>query len=299
MTKTDNMNLSSDALTIVRRDYFHILEHINLLVDCLKVGTVSKAEVFALPYGELDDVGADEVMIKVSRLSGEDAFNKALSHLLDFELRHENQAGVMAQRLPGVICIQHPDENDVRTRVVEINRLKKVFEQTILQLANHTDTRFELVSTAVPNLIRKAFTRNIMVGKPSYSRIGFSWVRLYSQSKADTKENWVKKIELAKGAKKNSVDHDDWVKAIEMEKQQLMKANDAEMFRTIRPLRVTPMMNIRDEDTARKQTTKIAHSPIWFINQDVTIGELNTYMGQAKADAAAPVVERLHLYKVM
>ncbi len=299
MTISDNGTPDADAVAIVRREYWHLVEHIKLLIDCLKMGAVTKAQLYALPYGELDDVGVDKVMIDVSPLSGDAAFEKALLHLLDFELRHENQAGVMAQRLPGVICIRHPDEDELRRRVAEINRLKKAFERTILQLANHTNTRFELVSNAVPNLIRKAFTRQIMIGEPGYARIGFSWVRLHSQSKAQNKQFWIDKLEQAKSANKNSAAHEDWVKAIDIENRQLMNANDAELFRIRRPLRITPMMNIRDENKKSRQTTKIAHSPIWFINQDVTIGELGPYIGQAKADALAPVVERLHLYKVM
>ncbi|WP_369812668.1 DNA replication terminus site-binding protein [Alkalimonas collagenimarina] len=75
---------------------------------------------------------------------------------------------------------------------------------------------------------------------------------------------------------------------------------DSEYFRTVRPLRITPIVNLkynRSQNGEFNKTTMIAHSPLIVLNDRPKLSPLKPYTGKRIKDAkAGPLIARLHLY---
>lgn len=269
---------SENNIQRLREHYFYMMGHIEQLSLALAECTFSHATCFSLPLLSKDDLGDEPDYIHVDMVTGQHAVNMAIEHLSQHEIK-DNMPGVFAQRLPGVISLTLEDKKagEMRQRINTINTLKTEFALLIKSLSPNTDTRFEIVSQALPNLIKKTVARKILVAPEFCQRIGFSWKRFYSVRKK-TPEQWdlYLKNALEKGRPKGC-EQDKWEQAITIERNILRNNNDASIFTSRRPIRITPAINLTMREGDVKATTVVAHSPLWVFNQTPIIGALNSF----------------------
>jgi DNA replication terminus site-binding protein len=283
-------------------DYLNMKERIKLLAGELNELSPENCVCFSLPNLSKEDLGDEPNKILVETLTGQHALNMAIEHLSQHELK-ESVPGIFAPRLPGTIVlnVEEAIACDIKSRINDINALKVKFAISIKRLSPSTDVRFEIVKEVLPNLIKKTAVRKILLAPEQCHRIGFTWKRFYSVRKK-TPEEWDKYLENAIVTGKHK--GPEWEQAIEMERQVLRNNNDASVFISRRPIRITPAMNLNVtmNNGKTKATTVVAHSPLWVINQAPSIRGLKTF------DANGPkrkinerneelLIPRLHLYR--
>ncbi|TQF66187.1 DNA replication terminus site-binding protein [Pseudoalteromonas luteoviolacea] len=292
----------SDVIHKIRLDLRYIKDHINQVSEVLQSATLmSDSGVYTLPSLSGNDIAQELAHIEPVMLTGQAALYQFATHSINFILR-EKHPGVMAHRLPGCLCFKTEHESELRERITLVNRLKSEFDQFIqLHAGNNTDERFETVSQAVPFLIRKAAARNVLMAPSNTFSVSFSWSHSTSRSAVKPRSYWYEKLDRTLVATQSDVNAEGWAQAIAQEKRALANANDTELFQVIRPLRVTPINNIkfnRVADGTHRKTTMVAHSPILVFNDEPKISTMKPYHGaRIKKREVEPIIERLHLYK--
>ena len=195
---------------------------------------------------------------------------------------------------------QTKDEKEIRDRIWIINNLKNEFDDYVKIHAGKTkDERFETIKVAVPDLVRKAFSRKILLAPSGVTNASFSWSHSMSISKPQHRDVWDKRLEKALQSKLNHPDYDNWQTAVQMERKALLQKNDTDYFKIKRPLRVVPIMNVtyNNDDQEKKKTTYVAHSPLLIINNNPKVSSLKDYHGfSRKKNEENPVNDRLHLF---
>lgn len=282
----------------VKGDYYHLLSHIDSLINYLKESTELKATVFLLPPSTAEDVGANQIELNPQAITGSEAINRALNHLSDHHLT-PGQPGVMAKRLPGILNIQTKKPEEIISRVLRINKLKDELSLLIRSYSNSIDEQYLLTKSAIPLGIRKAISRHIhYLDNADLKSVRFSLSGRTSMSKPYSRNHWLKKLERSKTAKVDNVNHEEWLALIDIESKALISLPESTMLRVERPLRKTPILNIRYLDG--KKTTVIAHSPLWIFNGVEHIKPFGNYRGSSSVPAKnkKPILPRLHLYKL-
>jgi DNA replication terminus site-binding protein len=280
------------------------MTHIQLLITLLSQSKIYKqSTVHELPSPEKEDIGAVYQDLKSIHLTGQDAFEKYSWHISNVKL-NKNRVGLMSVRVPGCLIIETNEEQEIRERIEVINTLKKSFDDLIKhQGGKNKDERFEIVSQAVPDLVRKALSRQILVSPKYTSNVSYAWSNSTSISKPLHKDEWDKRLENAIAFKRNHPNAKNWQTAIEIERSTLRAITDTDFFKVKRPLRVVPIMNVKylSEKVSgiQKKTTYIAHTPLLVINDLPKLSILKNYSGSTKKKLIQehPVIERLHLYK--
>ncbi|MBQ4839734.1 MULTISPECIES: DNA replication terminus site-binding protein [Pseudoalteromonas] len=286
----------------IRADLHYLQVHIGEALTLLKDAQLQPCSaVYELPRLTQENIAEHAPTILPNPLFNEQARQRFLHHALDFTLKG-NHPGVMARRLPGCLCFSTPHDQELRERVAHVNQLKSEFDTFIQHHAGkNPDQRFELVSQAVPLLIRKAVSRNLLLAPQDTFSLSYSWSHSTSRSAIQPRQYWHEKLDRTLQSKLSDVNASNWVKMIEQEKKALANANDSEYFRTIRPLRITPIVNLkynRGQNGEFNKTTMIAHSPVIVLNDRPKLSPLKPYTGKRIRDArAGPVIARLHLYR--
>lgn len=294
---------NATELDQLRKMHKHTMLHISELVEEMNEGSFhSASEVYRLPNRTEDDIGSDCESVTVEAVNHEQAIKAYFFHLKNVTVSPE-QPGMMAKRLPGCMLLSHPDESSIRERIAVINGLKKDFDAFISAHAKNRNQRFDLVSSAIPMLSRKAMSRQIMLAPTDTFFVAYTWVKPYSASKALSKKEWIDKLDGSLKQKSGISDVEQWQASIEIEKKALENYNTAEFFRMVRPVRVAPHMNVRyrrESDAKSHATTSyVAHSPLLVINNVPKVNPLQCYAGPSRGGQNnAPVIERLHLYPV-
>lgn len=287
----------------LREHYFNMMEHIKLLRELLSQSASPYSVCFVLPHLSKEDIGIEPCAIHVEKVTGQYALNMAIEHLSQHELK-EDVPGLFAQRLPGVIFLNltPEDTQEAEQRIEAINSLKAMFAGLVKALSPNKDVRFEIVSQALPNLIKKSVARKILVAPEHCKRIGFTWKRFYSVRKKTPLE-WDEYLENAiKKGRPKGVEQTNWEQAIEIERQILRNNDDAAAFVSRRPLRIAPAMNLTMSGGKVKATTVVAHSPLWVFNQVPTVGVLNDFNDGAQKRQGSEreeqlLIPRLFLYR--
>ncbi|MCI2286019.1 DNA replication terminus site-binding protein [Colwellia sp. MSW7] len=286
----------------LREQYFFMMDHIEQLGIVLANCDSPQSVCFTLPTLSEDDLGDDPAIIPVQTLTGKHAIDVAIGHLSQHEIK-EQVPGVFSPRLPGVISLTLTDKKcrEVHQRINVINALKTDFALLVQSLSPSVDVRFEIVSQALPNLIKKAVARKILVAPEHCKRIGFSWKRFFSIRKK-TPEQWDKYLENALKSKPKGCEQDKWEQSIAIERNIVRNNNDAAILISRRPIRITPAMNVVMQEGKVKATTIVAHSPLWVFNQNPTIGMLSDFGANKTKRKTVErdetlLISRLHLYR--
>ena len=295
-TIIEDMAIDASVVQKIKQEYFHLLDHVDSLVSCLHSQKSLRAIVFTLPVGQSQDVGLGHINIKPQRVEGRQAIEQALMHYSDFRI-HQNQAGVMAKRLPGALWVKTNNECEITDRIRIINQKKDEFMQLVQSISPYPDQQFEAMKDAVPMIIRKAVGRHI----PCYNtgaleRIRFSMSKRVSMSKTQPRSYWLEKLEKSRNYVMRQADSESWAKQIDIEQKALSSLPESALLRVERPIRKVPIANIYTTNSTK--TTLVAHSPIILFDDDVSIGPFRQYTGSAagEVETKEPIIPRWHLY---
>lgn len=290
--------VSNEYISKVRINYYHLLSHIESLIGYLKKHTDMQATVFQLPILTPDDVGQSNMHIPLTVRVGDPALDLALNHFTEHTLK-DNQAGVTANRLPGVINVKTQQPMAVIERINRINTLKDEFSVLIRSYSKSEDEQFLLTKEAIPFAVRKAICRHIhAIQQQEIKSVRFSLSGRTSMSKTYKREYWIKKLEKSRQAKSGKINPDDWNDLIDIEVERLNRLPESTLLRIERPLKKAPIVNVRLLNGTK--TTIIAHSPVLIFNGEGLIKPLADYEGRSTSGGndKAPIIPRLHLYEV-
>jgi len=282
----------------IRQQYYYLVSHIDSLMAFLHEYTQLNAEVFVLPKPNVSDVGKEIAHFDVQHVKGIEAVSRALHHFADDKLKVD-QAGVMANRMPGVIKVSTEQPDELVKRIARINEEKDTLMKMIRTGANSSTDQFLLTKSAIPYGIRKAIGRHIYVyEQDSLKSLSFSVTPRSSMSKIQNRDFWINKLESSQKYTPLSKRGADFDAQIEIEHKVLSALPPTAQLRTVRPIRRTPIMNILYQDS--KKASQIAHSPVFVINDaKVKVNEMQSYTVKALDESKTePVIARWHLYQV-
>ncbi|OUX87121.1 MAG: hypothetical protein CBB95_09845 [Alteromonas sp. TMED35] len=283
----------------IREDYFALLSHIDSLNLVLRGQQMLHATVYMLDVGKVQDVGIQHINLAPDVVTGRQAFERGLLHYSDHHLVDE-QAGVMAKRLPGVIQLRVDDQQEICDRVNIINQRKDSLMQLVRDVSPDKDVQFEVMKQAIPMGIRKAIGRHIhVIPKDELKRLSFSFSNRVSMSKKASRDEWLKKLDNSEKYARSQLDSTAWSEQIDIERKALSTLPPSALLRQERPIRKTPIANVYFH--RRRKTTFVAHSPILVLDDNVELGGFRMYQGDSSGKRSAkkePVVPRLHLYWV-
>ncbi len=283
----------------IREDYFALLSHIDSLNLVLRGQQMLQATVYMLDVGKVQDVGIQHINLVPGIISGRQAFERGLLHYSDHHLVDE-QAGVMAKRLPGVIQLRVDDQQEICDRVNIINQRKDSLMQLIRDVSPDKDVQFEVMKQAIPMGIRKAIGRHIhVIPKGELKRLGFSFSNRVSMSKKARRDDWLRKLDNSEKYARGHIDATSWSQQIEIERKALSALPPSAILRQERPIRKTPIANVYFRN--KRKTTFVAHSPILVLDDNVELVGFREYRGDASGKRSLTkelIIPRLHLYLV-
>ena len=281
----------------IRQQYYYLVSHIDSLMAFLHEYTQLNAEVFVLPKPNVSDVGKEIAHFDVQHVKGIEAVSRALHHFADDKLKVD-QAGVMANRMPGVIKVSTEQPDELVKRIARINEEKDTLMNMIRTGANSSTDQFLLTKSAIPYGIRKAIGRHIYVyEQDSLKSLSFSVSKRSSMSKVQNRDFWLKKLEASQKYTPPSIRQDGFDIQIEIERKVLSSLPETALLRTVRPIRRTPIMNILYQ-TGQK-ASQVAHSPVFVVNDsEVKVNPMKSYNIKAvDEDRTEPLIARWHLYQ--
>lgn len=303
MNKNKEVDLSPavlNSVSVVREQYYYLLSHIDALVQFFIEEAQLKADVFVLPNPNVNDVGSAMASFSVQQVKGQEAVSRALDHFADHKLKFL-QAGVMANRLPGVLHVSGISQSEVVARITKVNAEKDKLMGLIRSCSSSMTEQFLLTKAAIPYAIRKSIGRHIHVYEQGQLKsVSFSVSKRSSTSKVQPRQQWLEKLERSRKYVMSLQDSDvsSWNDQIDIEEKALNQLPESAMLRIVRPLRKSPIINLVYEDG--KKASQIAHSPIVVLNDvHVKVNPMKSYHVEAVASInnKEAVVPRWHLYR--
>lgn len=302
MKENDGIELTEVVISnvsLVQEQYYYLLSHIDALVVYLHEEAQLYANVFVLPKPTVKDVGNNKIILDVHNVKGREAVDRALNHFTDHKLK-TGQAGVMANRLPGVLHVKVTDENEVLFRIDKINLEKDKLMMLIRSAYVSMSEQFLLTKAAIPYAIRKSIGRHIHIyPQGRLSSVSFSVSKRSSMSKVMPRKHWLEKLERSRKYVMSRKDGDttSWEDQIDIEQKVLSQLPEQAQLRIVRPLRKSPIVNLLYSDGAK--ASQIAHSPIIIVNdKGVKLNPMKSYSVESKAvSIKEAVIPRWHLYE--
>ena len=279
----------------IREQYYYMVSHIDALVRYFHEESYMDADIFVLPKPVVNDVGKAIASFVVQHKKGQEAVQRALHHFTDDKLKVE-QAGVMANRLPGVLHVQCNNPSDVIARIAKINHEKDILMGMIKTSSACSTEQFLLTKAAVPYAIRKAIGRHMYVfNQGELKSVGFSVSKRSSMSKSYKRDYWLEKLDKSEKFSAQQTDAETWADQIEKERKLLSGLAPTAMLRIVRPIRKTPIVNLLYEDD--RKYSPIAHSPIIVLNdRGLKVNPMKNYIvGATGDDQTATIIPRWHL----
>ena len=286
--------------------YADIQERLRLLFEVIdERATDIRAYVYQLPTPSNEDIGDKPTLIRVTPIDGMPAYQLAKTHSFLHTLNQE-RSGRVLPRLPGIVMIDHPDPLDCLSRMADINRAKDDFKGLMGNTGKDKNDRFDIVSKALPDLVKLQTFRHLLFLNSAAQTIGFSWVNRNSV-KCFKKQEVIALLQKANDYYQDRQPLSAFLEMVQKEIHEIDGYSDKAEFVIRRPQRITPMMNVRyySPKTAILPNHKmpaniVAHSPLFVFNQSPKINDLKTYVrpdNEITLDDTAPVIQRLHLYE--
>lgn len=282
----------------IRSQFDNIENLIDQLIIELKQQELIYCSYYQLPEVSPDTESQFNEEISVTALNSDQAFKKCCDSFKDFYKRTE-LSGRVLKRHPGIIAIKSEQPDLIIQRIKQINEAKHKLKNIIIDSGNN-DARFELVHSAVPNLITLCAYRNIHYETQSPYSIRFTWmnkhsIKLLSKSEALT---LLDNSEIFGST--NKISSQSWHDIIQKEKLNVLSLKDDEKLRIRRPTRVSPQVNIRYDANNRYHVS--AALPFIIINPDseVKFGVLKDYIkknNHPRKKQNHYLIERLYLEK--
>lgn len=232
--------------------------------------------------------------IPVTPLEGLDALNKSCSAFKDV-FKQPELSGKLLTRHPGVIGIKG-DAPEIRALISAINQEKQNFKQIVLS-EKSKDTRFELVHSAIPNLITLAFYRQIFCESRSAYSVRFTWMHKHSIQHLSAKQALTFLQQNQRHKPMITQDKATWQAMVEQEKQRIVGLSENKKLRIRRPIRVSPQVNVRFSASDRYHVSAALPFILFNAEKVTKIGKLTDYAKKpdTRAKKSRYLIERLFL----
>lgn len=296
MTPTDNLKLT----------YLHLMEQMRLAFDLItEHASDINARVFTLPAASNEDIGETVKHIDVTPISGEQAYVHSRQHYFKHTLDTQ-RSGRVLNRLPGVVCIQHPEPHDCITRLEAINQTKKEMKDLIQAVPGNKTERFETIAKILPDIVKLQVTRQLLFIDTPAKSVGFTWANRNAMQRM-SKDDVLEKLKTTNEYAKQKEGLSDFYEMVQEETRIISSFKGEPEFTIRRPLRVAPMMNIHYHNPKepiipqrKNPANMVAHSPLLVFNHTPTIHPLEDFERPANSDQTSMtlVIPRLHLYEV-
>lgn len=261
--------------------------------------------VYQLPPPQNDEIGTQPETIPVASFEDDAAYRMAKYHYFRFKISLE-RSGRILPRMPGVIMIDHPDHKECLERLHAINVAKLAFKALVSGISTDKNERFTVVSQAIPDLVKLQMFRQLLFVDAPVKKIGFTWAHRHSMKRLK-KDDVLALLAVTDKYYKKRQPLSDFRQIVEKEQRYIASFNDKSRFIIRRPLRCTPMMNLRYETpklglmVAHKNPNNlVAHSPLLLLNHHPDVGGLKSYvkpMVETELNPLEAVIPRLYLYE--
>ena len=299
-----------DNRMLISAIYNELIEHQRLLMATIKDdASLSSACVYTYPKYSDADIGKPVEEIPISPFTGEAALSRALAHLFDHKL-DESRSGRLVRRLPGTIVIEHPEPISLLRRMHKVNQLKNELQEHIQAISPDLKKRHELISRILPDLVRIMATRDILYANKPLISVGFTWKHRQSSKtmgKSALLDTLQKTVDYFKTHQPAMNKHPH----VEEEMDIISRYPANTRFVQVRPIRVSPAMNLRYQANAerfipdvRSPVDMVAHSPLWIVNQIPVVHPFHSYDSNSRNQSPRErvslynslVIPRLHIY---
>ena len=232
--------------------------------------------------------------IPVTPFEGLDALDKSCSAFQDV-FKQPAFSGKLLTRHPGVIGIKG-ESPEIRELISAINQEKQNFKQVVLS-EKSKDARFELVHSAIPNLITLAFYRQIFCESRSAYSVRFTWMHKHSIQHVSVKQALIFLQQNQSYKPMFTPDKAAWQAMVEDEKQRIVGLDDNKTLRIRRPIRVSPQVNVRFSASDRYHVSAALPFILFNAEKVKKVGKLKDYAKKpdARAKKSRYLIERLFL----
>jgi DNA replication terminus site-binding protein len=287
--------------------YMHLIEQMRLAFELITDhATDIQAHVFQLPHNSNDDIGKAVQDIHVTPVEGKQAFLLTRQHYFKHKL-DVTRSGRLLTRLPGIVKIQHPRQEECVAMLHQVNQTKQEIKSLIQAVPGNKTERFETIAKVLPDLVKLQVTRQLLFIDTPAKSVGFSWVNRNAMQHM-TKQVVIDKLTVTNEYAKQKQGLSDFYDMAQKEQQYISSFPDNAAFTIRRPLRVAPMMNIHYRspktpiiEAHKNPPNMVAHSPLLLFNHAPGIHPLARFERHQFTDdhASMPlVIPRLHLYQV-
>ncbi|PTC00977.1 hypothetical protein C9975_04620 [Thalassospira xiamenensis] len=332
----------SDKMTSFQGDLAMIADHLGYVREIINHAQIAFAEVYVLPDISKDDEKQrmrlrrqfvdgvidelEEPPFSVKTVTGEAAVEKMLAHYEQYRVPPD-MSSWYAKRLPGLICVQTENGQELVDHIARINALKLRLHDIAKTLDKDVEKRWEYIHQAVPGFCSASAYRQIQfvphtslkIHEQPWQKRGqrqprdFRFERLYSvrfnfehrQSiKNYTYDDLLARLE---GARPFAASKPGMLVQVEREIARVLELDPKTRFKQKRPMPATPIFKVRGYkagDDKKSMGSGVAHSPIICINLEPPRikSPLGDYSGRViimppADDPDAPVVRRLHMYR--
>jgi len=284
----------------IRSQFDNLVNLISQLISELQQEKLLYCSYYQLPEISPDKEDQFNEEITVTPFYNEHAFNKCCNAYKDF-YKQSDLSGRVLKRHPGIIAVKSSEPDLLIQRIKQINDAKNKFKNTIINSGNN-DARFELVHSAVPNLITLCAYRNIHHEAASPYSVRFTWMNKHS-IKLLSKSDALSMLDNSEVfGSSNKINAQSWQDLVNKEKQNVLALKDDEKLRIRRPTRVSPQVNVRFDAKNRYHVS--AALPFILINPSeyVSFGELPDYNKMAthpRQKQHQYLIDRLYLEKML
>lgn len=307
-----------DNISELQATYRLLGDHIDSFVEyLLSQGQLHSATVYQYPTHTDEDIATWPSLIELQPVHDQEALLMALDHMKKNTIV-DKQSGRIVPRLPGVVVYHHPDPLGCIRRLERINVIKNDLSDAIMNISDDVDVRFEAVKLALPNLIKKVATRHCLYANRPVKKISFSWVHRQSGQNL-SKEQVLKILNRSLDYRnKNSIADPNFQDIVQEDILRISQMPAKSQFVIRRPLRVTPMINLKYEPgtepflnerpssikpNALSPQNYVAHSPMFIFSDPPKVYPFKNYVAAEHAKAQAELrrneelmVVRLHLF---
>lgn len=264
------------------------------LKHALREAEVAFCHYYQLPKPTVLDEKVVADRIDVIPFQSQQAFECCLS-AFDDVFKKPSLSGKVLTRHPGVIGIRGSN-SEIRDLLNAINQLKHRFKQLVLSEKNKDD-RFELVHSAVPNLITLAFYRQLHFEQRIPFSLRFTWMHKHSIQYLSTDSAKNLLLEAQQSTVLPDCDLQNWQKMIAQELYRISHLPSNHKLRIRRPIRVSPQVNIRFSASDRYHVSAALPFILFNAEQIEKVGELPNYTKKAdpRQKKSHYLIERLFL----
>jgi len=339
---SEAIQTSSALLSNFRATINQISDYMEMVSEIVENANVSFSEIYSLPTitkndekermlahrkflnGDTDSF--EEPGFTVTPASGADAVSDTLEHYRQIRVDID-ESSWYAKRLPGLICLQSNNAQELLELVTKINTLKTELQMISKAIdPKNYERRWEIIHQALPGFSSSAafrpilFVANEQLHVPTQplrahqgrKRKDSKFASLYSARLNFEHRNQMQKVAYTDLIAKleRTVEIGDSQRPglsiqAEQELRYIQNLSENTLFMQKRPMPAVPIYKVRGEKSDQDNLVMengVAHSPVLCINLDKPqyVGPLPDYAGRtlnASGEGGNLVIRRLHMYR--